>query len=423
MFRRLAAPLFLDLSPLRESRSFRLLWIGQLISLSGTQLRFVAVPYQIYLLTGSSFDVGLIGLFQAIPLIAFSLFGGVIADAFDRRRLLLVTQVTLAVTSAALALGTQAGIASPAFIYGIVAIASAFSAFDNPARASLMPTLVERRSLAAAMTLQQVLFQTASIAGPAFAGVVLVAFGVAGAYWIDAVSFLAAIVAVALLRAPARVPAARRQNLASSLGEGLTYFRSNRILLSTMSLDFLATFFGSPRALFPYYADRVFRVGPEGLGLLFAAPGVGSLIAAVSAGWIPRVRRQGLAVLLAVTAWGLAIAAFGAISDGLFPLALLFVALAQGADTVSTIFRGTILQMVVPDDLRGRLVAINSIFVIGGPMLGQVESGAVAAIVSPEFAVVSGGLACVGAVGLIALAAPELAAYTPEQADVGTSPA
>jgi MFS family permease len=190
-----------------------------------------------------------------------------------------------------------------------------------------------------------------------------------------------------------------------------------------MSLDFLAMFFGSPRALFPYYADQVFRVGPEGLGLLFAAPGVGSLLAALSSGWVPRVRRQGLAVLLSVTAWGLAIAAFGVIGDGLFALGLVLIALAQAADTVSTIFRTTILQTVVPDALRGRLVSINSIFVIGGPMLGQVESGVVAALTSPEFAVVSGGLACIGAVGLVSLVAPELAAYTPEQADVGTAPA
>jgi MFS family permease len=408
--------LFPDITPLRTSREFRLLWSGQLVSQAGSSVRLVAIPYQIYLLTGSSLAVGLIGLFSAVPLIAFSLFGGVIADAFDRRRLLLVTQVALALTSAALALGTQIGVSSPAFVYAVVAVASAFSAFDNPARASLMPTLVERRQLAAAATLQQVLFQTASIAGPAFAGVVIVTFGVAGAYWIDAASFLAAIAAVSLLRAPRRAPAARRQHVLRSLAEGVAYFRSNRILLATMSLDFLATFFGSPRALFPYYADRVFRVGPEGLGLLFAAPGIGSLVAALSAGWVPRVHRQGLAVLVAVASWGLAIVAFGALSDGLFPLALLFIALAQGADTISTIFRITILQLVVPDDLRGRLVSINSMFVIGGPMLGQVESGAVAALVSPEFAVVSGGAACVGAVALVAILVPELVAYRSEQA-------
>ncbi|TMD61802.1 MAG: MFS transporter [Chloroflexi bacterium] len=422
MLRRLAAPFLLDISPLRDSRSFRLLWIGQLISLSGTHLRLVAVPYQVYLLTGSSFDVGLLGLFQAVPLISLSLFGGVIADRVDRRRLLVVTQTALAATSLVLALATQLSIVNLPLLYGLVAVAAAFSAIDNPARGSLVPNLVQRRQLAAAITLQQVLFQSAAIAGPALAGIVIVSFGVAGAYWIDAASFGAAIAAVVLLTAPPRTPSAP-QNVARSLAEGISYLRSNRILFATMSLDFLATFFGSPRALFPYYADRVFRVGPEGLGLLFAAPGIGSLLAALASGWVPKVRRQGLAVLLAVTGWGLAIAAFGALSDGLFPLGLGFVALAEAADTVSAIFRITILQTFVPDALRGRLTAINSMFVIGGPTLGQVESGAVATVISPEFAVVSGGLACIGAVGLIATLVPELATYRSEPATTEQAPA
>lgn len=400
----------LDVAPLRDSRSFRLLWLGQLVSSSGTQLRLVALPYQIYVLTGSSLDVGLIGLFQAIPLLTLSLFGGVIADRVDRRRLLLVTQVGLTTVSLALALVTQAGLASVPLLYALTAVGASFSAVDNPARGSLVPTLVERRQLAAALTLNQALFQTAAIAGPAFAGVVILRLGIAGAYWIDAISFGAAILAVALMRVPGRPPAVHPPVL-RSLGEGLGYLRSNRILLGTMSLDFLATFFGSPRALFPYYATRVFQVGPQGLGLLYAAPGIGSLIAALSAGWVPAVRRRGLAVLLAVTAWGLAIAAFGLMGADLFVPALVLVALAQGADAISSIFRHTILQTVVPDALRGRLTAINQMFVIGGPNLGQVESGVVAGLVTPEFAVVSGGLACLAGVGAIAAFVPELAAY------------
>jgi len=208
-----------------------------------------------------------------------------------------------------------------------------------------------------------------------------------------------AIVAVVLVVAPRRD--ARHVPVIRALGEGLSYFRANHILSGTMLLDFLATFFGSPRALFPYYADRVFAVGPGGLGLLFAAPGIGSLVAALTSGWVPRVRRQGVAVLISVAAWGLAIVGFGLMNDGLFVAALVFVALAQAADTVSAIFRSTILQTVVPDELRGRLVAISSMFFLGGPYLGQVESGVVAAAVSPEFAVV----------GAIALWAPEVASY------------
>jgi MFS family permease len=407
----------IDISPLRESRSFRLLWFGQLVSLSGTQLRLVAIPYQIYLITGSSLEVGLIGLFQAIPLMSLALFGGVLADRFNRRRLLLITQIGLAVSSAALATGTQLGVAGVPFLYAMTAIGAAFSAIDGPARGSLTPSLVRRDQLPAAITLNQVLFQTAAIAGPAFAGLVILNFGVAGAYWIDVGSFVVAIAAVAAMRVP---PSGPREHLPvmRALVEGLTYLRANRILFSTFILDFLATFFGSPRALFPYYSDRVFAVGPQGLGLLFAAPGIGSLIAAVTAGWIPRVRRQGVAVLLAVGAWGLAIVGFGFMREGLFLPALVFVALAQAADTVSAIFRQTILLTLVPDELRGRLTSIAQMFFLGGPYLGQVESGVVADTVSPEFSVISGGIATVASVGLIALWAPELVSYrapTPER--------
>jgi transmembrane secretion effector len=400
----------IDLSPLRESRSFRLLWFGQLVSLSGTQLRLVAIPYQIYLLTGSSLDVGLIGLFQALPLISLALFGGVIADRVDRRRLLIVTEVGLALASAGLAIGTQLGFASVLYLYVFTAIGAAFSALDGPARGALTPTLVERHQLPAAMALNQVLFQTAAIAGPAVAGVVILTFGVAGAYWIDVASFVVALFAVTALVAPPREVRVHLP-VGGALLEGIAHFRANRILFGTMLLDFLATFFGSPRALFPFYADRIFAVGPQGLGLLFAAPGVGSLIAALTSGWAKRVRRQGVAVLISVAAWGFAIAAFGLMDAGLFIPALVFIAIAQGADTISSIFRSTILLTVVPDHLRGRLVAISSMFFLGGPYLGQVESGVAATLVSPVFSVVSGGLVTLLSVVGVALWAPEVVSY------------
>jgi len=357
-----------------------------------------------------------------VPLISLALFGGVIADRVDRRRLLIVTQIGLAACSAGLAIGTQLGFANVLYLYAFTAIGAAFSALDGPARGALTPSLLQREQLPAAMALNQVLFQTASIAGPAMAGVVILAFGVAGAYWIDVASFIVAIGAVTALVAPPRevrvhLPVGR------ALVEGLSHFRANRILFGTMLLDFLATFFGSPRALFPFYADRVFAVGPEGLGLLFAAPGVGSLIAALGSGWTKRVQRQGMAVLLAVAAWGLAIAAFGLMNDGLFVPALVFIAVAQGADTVSAIFRSTILLTVVPDHLRGRLVAISSMFFLGGPYLGQVESGVVADLVSPTFSVVSGGIATLLSVVGVALWAPEVLSYRAPAPELkGTSP-
>jgi MFS family permease len=399
-----------DTAPLRESRSFRLLWIGQLISLSGSQLRLVALPYQIFLLTGSSFAVGLIGVFQAVPLLVLSLFGGVIADAVDRRRLLLITQTGLAAVSLALAIATQTGLASVPLLYVLTALGACFSALDNPTRASLAPTLVERRLIRAAMALNQTIFQFALVFGSALAGIIIARFGLAGAYWLDVGSFVAAFVAVWMLRTPPRV-AGTRQPVLRSLVEGVRYLGVTRILLATMSLDFLATFFGSPRALFPYYADRVFHVGPEGLGLLYASMGAGALVAAVASGWTARVQRQGLTVLIAVAVWGVSIALFGLLDERWFVIALVLLAVANGADAVSSIFRGTILQLVVPDALRGRLNAINIMFVLGGPQLGQFESGAVAAVWSPMASVVSGGLACVASVVAVATWIPEIVRY------------
>jgi MFS family permease len=409
-----------DTAPLRESRSFRLLWIGQLISLSGSQLRLVALPYQIFLLTGSSFAVGLIGVFQAVPILVLSLFGGVIADAVDRRRLLLITQVGLAVVSLALALATQAGFASVPLLYVLTAIGACFSALDNPTRASLAPTLVERRLIRAAMALNQTIFQFALVFGSALAGIIIARFGLAGAYWLDVGSFAAAFVAVWLMRTPPRARA-ERQPVLRSLVEGVRYLGVTRILLATMSLDFLATFFGSPRALFPYYADRVFHVGPEGLGLLYASMGAGALVAAVASGWTARVQRQGLTVLIAVAVWGVAVALFGVLDERWFGLALVLLAVANGADAVSSIFRGTILQLIVPDALRGRLNAINIMFVLGGPQLGQFESGAVAALWSPMASVVSGGLACVASVVAVAAWIPEIVRYRAHRDEVAAA--
>jgi MFS family permease len=406
-----------DMAPLRESRSFRLLWIGQLISLSGSQLRLVALPYQIFLLTGSSFAVGLIGVFQAVPILVLSLFGGVIADAVDRRRLLLITQVGLAAVSLALAIATQAGFASVPLLYVLTAIGACFSALDNPTRASLAPTLVERRLIRAAMALNQTIFQFALVFGSALAGIIIARFGLAGAYWLDVGSFAAALVAVWLMRTPPRVRA-ERQPVLRSLVEGVRYLGITRILLATMSLDFLATFFGSPRALFPYYADRVFHVGPEGLGLLYASMGAGALVAAVASGWTARVQRQGLTVLIAVAVWGLSIALFGVLDERWFGFALVLLAVANGADAVSSIFRGTILQLIVPDALRGRLNAINIMFVLGGPQLGQFESGAVAAVWSPMASVISGGLACVASVVAVAAWIPEIVRYRAHRDEV-----
>ena len=376
----------------------------------GTQMRLVALPYQIYVLTGSPFHVGLLGLFQAIPLISLPLLGGVLADRVDRRRVLIVTQSGLAASSLVLALVTQFGSTELWVLYALTAISASFSAFDQPARGSLVPTLVERSELPAAIALNQMLYQTAAVVGPAVGGLVIASYGVAVAYWVDTISFAASIAAAIAITAPRQMLAAP-QSVVESLVEGILYVLRRRLLFSTMVLDLAAMFFGSIRALMPFYAEQVFKVGAAGLGLLFAAPGVGALFAVLTSGWVSRVRRPGVAVLVVVCVWGITIAAFGLMTEGLFLLALVLVAIAEAADVLSAIFRNTILQGVVREELRGRLTAINGMFVVGGPNLGQVRAGAVAALVSPPFSVVSGGLLCVLSAIAVAFWAPELPRY------------
>lgn len=404
-----------DLEPLRASREFRLLWAGQLVSASGSALRLVAVPYQVYVLTGSTLAVGLLGLFQAVPLITLSLWGGVVADRVDRVRLLLVTQVLLAAVSVALAAATAQGAASLPLLYLLTAAGAGLSALDQPARSALAPGLVDRRLIPAAMALQQTQFQLATVAGPALGGVVIAALGLQWAYWIDAATYAAAIVALLLMRVPHVAPAAPHAAPLPALVEGMRFLLARPLLFTTMSVDFFATFFGVARAVMPYYADRVFHVGPEGLGLLYAAPGIGATAVALTSGWMGPVRHKGLGVLLSVAVFGVATAAFGVVPGGAFLAGLVLLAIAQGADTVSSIFRNTILQTETPNELRGRLSALNLVFVAGGPQLGQVESGVVAALWSPEAAVVTGGLATI-AVVLAAARVPQVIRYASDGA-------
>jgi len=378
--------------------------------MTGSALRFVAIPYQVYVLTQSSLAVGLIGLFNAIPVLTLSLFGGVIADRADRRRLLLVIQILLMLTSVGLALTTALDLVSVPILYLFTAVGGGLSALDSPARSALIPSLLERRRIPAAMALNQTQFQTAAIVGPAVAGVLIAAVGLAATYWIDVATYLAAIGTLAAMRTTARPPA-EHPSVLRSLVEGLAYLGSKRVLLITMLLDFLATLFGNWRALLPYYAEHVFAVGPQGLGLLYAAPGAGALAVALTSGWTANVRRQGLSIFGSVAVFGIAITVFGVLPRDAFLAGLFLLAVAQGADTVSSIFRQTIIQLEVPDQLRGRLNAINLMFVLGGPTLGQVEGGVVAELWNPIASVVSGGIACVAAVVGLAVLAPDVLRY------------
>ena len=401
------------MSPLRESRDYRFLFSGQAVGYLGSQLTVVAVPFQVYLLTESSLAVGMVGLVSLAPLIVLSLIGGSVADAVDRRKLLVGTQTALTLISAALALNASAGEgASLAAIYVCAALNAGFSGIDLPTRNAILPNLVPRTQFTAAASLGQVLIQVGQVAGPALAGLILSGWGLAVAYWLDAATSVMAILLTLAIRPQPPHGGGTKAGL-TSIKEGLAYLRGRRLILSTFVVDINAMVFGMPRALFPALATGLYGGGPGTLGLLYAAPGAGALLGAVFTGWVGSVRRQGWAVIVAVIAWGAAIAAFGLVSS--LPLGLLLLAAAGAADVVSAVFRSTILQLSVPDALRGRLSSVHIAVVTGGPRLGDAEAGVVAALTTARFSVVSGGLACIIGALVVAKAFPELARYDAEE--------
>jgi MFS-type transporter involved in bile tolerance (Atg22 family) len=389
-----ARSLALDTSPLRDSPAFRALWLSQMVSMAGTQMRIVAVAWQVFQITGSNVAVGLIGLVEVVPLVIFSILGGAMADRTDRRRLVARMQGGLMLSS--LALAWLAFDADPSLIgiFALTAVSSAFSAVDRPARTAMLPSLVAPEQLSAALALRQVLFQTTQIVGPALGGLLIGAFSeIAFVYLIDALTFVVALVA---LKWVPSAPPETDENVShlESIKEGLRFSFKTPLILSIFLIDLVAMIFGMPRAVFPSLAERTFGIGAEGVGLLYAAPSAGALAAALSSGWVGRVRRQGLAVLVAVTGWGLAVTVAGIATVFSLWATLFLLALAGAADVVSAIFRGTMLQQATPDGLRGRVSAVNLMVVTGGPRLGDLEAGLVAGAVGAPASIVIGGLAC-----------------------------
>jgi len=400
--------LLIDLTPLRESRDFRLLFCGQVVSYLGRQLTVVAVPYQVYLLTHSSLAVGLTGLASLGPMLVITLFGGSIADAVDRRKLLLVTQILMGLTSVGLAVNAESHAPALWPLYVLGALTAGLYGVDLPARNALTPNLVRPDKFPAAASLNQLLFQVGHVAGPALAGLLIAKVSLAAAYWVDAATFLVAVAGVAAIRPQPPHEGGTRAGL-ESVREGLRFLRGRRLLVSTFVIDIDAMVFGLPRALFPALGTGLFAGGAATVGLLYAAPGAGALVGALFTGWVGKVRRQGLAVIVSVLAWGAAVALFGFVPW--LPLGLALLAVAGAADVISAVFRNTILQSSVPDHLRGRLSSVHVAVVTGGPLVGDAEAGAVAALTTPRISVVSGGVACIlGVLGVMRWA-PELLRY------------
>lgn len=381
-----------DVTPLRQVPGFRWLYFGFFFVQGGRQLTVVAVPFQVFDITGSTLAVGLLGLAQLVPLLALSLLGGAMADAIDRRKILVFSPLVLALTSAGLmwnALADQP-LLWPLFV--LSAVNAGISAIDSPARQAMVPGLVGRELLPQALALNQTLTNVAKAGFPAFGGLLIATAGLPITYAIETVCFL---IGAALMRGiPAiEVEGGGRRLEMSSIIEGFRYLKGVRLIQAAMLLDLSAMVFGMPTALFPAMGTEVFGGDAFTVGLLYAAPGLGALIAALTSGWVSSVIYQGRAVILAVMGWGLAIAVFG--FSGSLTLGLIMLALAGAADVVSAIFRGTIIQLRTPDELRGRVSSMHMAVVAGGPRLGDLEAGVVAAVTSVRFSVISGGLACI----------------------------
>ena len=391
--------LVVDSRPLRESRNFRLLYLGQLVSLLGSNLTFVAVPYQVYQETHSSLWVGLASFFQLPFLIAGSLWGGAMGDRVDKRKLLVLGSLIAALMSTGLALNAQLHHNVLIALLALAAISAGVAGFTAPIRMAAIPTLVAPDQLIAAYSLNQILTNVGTVLGAALAGVLLAAVGLSSCYLIDAVTFVVLGGFTSLMSS--MPPTGEHVGVAilRAIGDGFRYVRSNMVAQAVYIADLNAMVFGLPRALYPAMAATVYHGGPRTLGLLFAASGVGAVIMAIFTGWVDRVRRQGRLIAIVIMAWGAAMALFGTVHVLWFGLGCL--AFAGATDVISTILRNTVLQNAISDEFRGRISSVQMAVVTGGPRLGDLESGVVANFTSVEFSIVSGGVACI--VGVLAL--------------------
>jgi MFS family permease len=397
-----------SLAPFR-SRDFSLLWFGSFVSQAGSQMHVVAVSWQVYELSRDPLALGAIGVARIVPLVLLALGSGVLADALDRRKLMLFSQFAMMLCSAALALASSLGIVTVWWIYIITALSSAAGTLGMPARQAIVPSLVPREHLSSALSLNIISWQAATILGPTLGGLIITATGTAGAvYWIDAISFFAVIAALLLMRVGALVGERRPVNLRAAL-EGFAFVRSNTLIWSTMLLDFLATLLGSATVLLPLFATDVLKVGATGVGLLYAAPSVGAVAAsALLSAWGP-LRRQGPILLVSVIMYGVFTAVFGLSTS--FWLSLLMLAGVGASDTVSMVVRQTIRQLTTPDEMRGRMTAVGMLFFAGGPQLGEIEAGVAARLLGGPLSVTAGGLACVLMVGVLTVLVPRLRTY------------
>jgi MFS family permease len=404
-------------------RNFRLIWFGLFVSFTGSMMQNAALLWHVSLLVSperKGLALGLVGLAKVVPIVVFSLISGVVADAWNRRTLMLFTQISATLVAAVLAVLTFRGLSVVWPIYVLAALSAAVGAFDLPARQALYPMLVPREHLANAITLNTIMFQTASVVGPSLGGLLIAAAGVGWVYAANAISFFFVIISLVMMRdVPARQPSEDGSRDDVSLHaalEGLRFVFRSPLIRSTMLLDFFATFFSSATALLPIFAQDILQVGAAGYGWLYAAPAAGALVA--SATMVPlssRIERRGPTLLCAVAGYGVATVTFGLSRS--FWLTFACLAVVGATDIVSTIIRNVVRQLETPDRLRGRMTGVNMVFFMGGPQLGEFEAGAVASWLGATFSVVSGGIGCLIATACVAATTPALRHYRRDEAE------
>jgi MFS family permease len=401
------ARLAIDLTPLRESPAFRWFWLGQAAKDVGAGVVQVALLFQIYQLTNSTLAVAALSFVELVPLVTLTLLGGALADAIDRRRLLIWTQVGMAATGVGLLVNAAVPHPQTWACFVLAFFSASFFCLGIGGMRSITPRLVGEGRLSAALVLESISSSFASVAGPAFGGVLIGSIGLTSTYAFDLATFVAGIAGILALPTIAPVADADRPSL-RTIADGFRYVRTQPVVLGFMLVDVNAMVFGMPMALFPAIATH--KYGDASLvGYLYAAPYAGALVSSLASGWIPHVRRQGLAVAIAASAWGVAIAAFG-FADTLW-LGLVLLALAGGADNISAVFRATIMLSATPESMRGRLTGIEFMQVASAPTLGNVEAGVVASLTSLRFSIVSGGLACIAGTLVVAALFPALLRY------------
>jgi MFS family permease len=405
----------LHIPPALKHRRFFYLWLGQLISIAGTQMQIWALFWHIRTLTDQPIALGGVGLARILPVIIFSLVGGAVADSYNRRNVMFFTQTSAAILAVILGLLTQFGHITLWHIYALTALQAIAIAFDGPARQALIPNLVPARDLPNAFSLNSIAFQAGAVIGPALSGFMIIFAGQQGVYYFNAISFLAVIVALFMIgQVKQTAPPARANGVSlTAIREGIHFIVTHPIILSSMLLDFVATFFASANTLMPIIARDILRVGVVEYGWLSAAQSAGAVVAALVISQVHELRRQGQLFLGSVVVFGLATVVFGMTRSLLVAWGAL--AVTGAADSVSTIIRNTIRQLQTPDYIRGRMTSINQIFFQGGPQLGEIEAGSVAQVLGAPIAIISGGIGCILGMGLIVTRWPQLISYNGDE--------